>query len=502
MSRLPGWLLVTVVWAAIYLPALGLFEIKGEEGRRILPAITMLDTGNYIVPKVGGMSYFSKPPLVNWLIAATFKLFGVRNEWTARLPSALCVLAVALAFVTVARASLNAHGSTIAALIWLTNLGILEKGRLIEIEALYVSLCALAIIFWLSLWTQNRSPWLTWTVPWIFLGLGWLAKGPTLLVFFYAVVFAVLWQERRGQREALQIYADTSSAVDRQWKALLHPAHFLGVLLMLAIFAAWAVPFYEMTAREQPIDKWSGQFIGRMRGDFFRPHVWITTLPRTLIYFLPWLLFLPLLRLNKFCDERQRALVRALLWGTAVPFLAIDFIPGAAARYSLPVIAPCCWLMAMSFAEDAFAIPAWFRQRFTIRDSRVTNLWSRIGIPLVAVAAAAGLIGYPLAATLVYKHRPKIKNIAEAVNALVPANEVLYAVDPRYQPFFFYAHSPVKYVLRLVELPKDTRYFVTRAEMEPEVTGSAQWLPHRAHEILRRTDYRKQTIVVFRVDSF
>ena len=67
----------------------------------------MLETGNYIVPEVGGKPYFRKPPLVNWLVAASFKFFGVRNEWTARLPSALSVLAVALAFVTVARASLG-----------------------------------------------------------------------------------------------------------------------------------------------------------------------------------------------------------------------------------------------------------------------------------------------------------------------------------------------------------------------------------------------------------
>jgi 4-amino-4-deoxy-L-arabinose transferase-like glycosyltransferase len=483
MSRVPSWLIVTIVWAAIYLPALGLFEIKGEEGRRILPAVTMLETGNYIVPKVGGMSYFSKPPLVNWLIAASFRIFHVRNEWTARLPSALCVLAVALALVTVARASLGDRGSTIGALVWLTNLGILEKGRLIEIEALYVSLCALAVIFWLGWWTQERSPWLTWTVPWISLGLGWLAKGPTLLVFFYAVVLAVLWQEKR-------------------WRSLFHPAHFVGLLIMLAIFAAWALPFYEMTAREQPVEKWSGQFVGRMRGDFFRPHVWLTTLPRALLYFLPWLLFLPLLRLNRFSDERQRALARALLWGTGVPFFAIGVIPGAAARYSLPVMAPFCWLIALSFEQGAFVIPTWLQQRFTIHQSPFTNLWSRVGIPLVALAVVAGLIGYPLAATLVYQHRPKIKNIAEAVNAVVPANEVLYALDPRYQPFFFYAHSPVKYVLRLVELPSDTHYLVTRLEMAPETAASAQWLPRRAHEILRRTDYRKQTIVVFRIDSF
>src|SRR3982750_4700184 len=100
-------LVIFAVWAAIYLPGLGTLEIKGEEGRRILPAVTMLQTGNYIVPQVGSDPYFSKPPLVNWLVAASFELFGVRNEWAARLPSVLAVLAVAIAFVTLARPALG-----------------------------------------------------------------------------------------------------------------------------------------------------------------------------------------------------------------------------------------------------------------------------------------------------------------------------------------------------------------------------------------------------------
>ena len=95
-----------------------------------------------------------------------------------------------------AQPALGANGSLFAALIWLANFGIIEKGRLIEIEALYVSLFGLALIFWLSWWQQRRSPWLTWTVPWIFLGLGVLAKGPLHLLFFYAVVVAVLYRER------------------------------------------------------------------------------------------------------------------------------------------------------------------------------------------------------------------------------------------------------------------------------------------------------------------
>src|SRR5256885_12462864 len=117
-----------LVWTTIYLPALGSIAIKGEEGRRILPAVRMLETGNYVVPQVGSNPYYRKPPLVNWLVAASFRTFGARNEWTARLPSALSVLAVAIAFVTVARASLGPRGSMLGALILMTNIGILEKG--------------------------------------------------------------------------------------------------------------------------------------------------------------------------------------------------------------------------------------------------------------------------------------------------------------------------------------------------------------------------------------
>src|SRR5204863_9200314 len=100
MSRLPPLLIVVAVWAAIYLPALGSFEIKGEEGRRILPAVAMLESGNYLMPQLGADTYLTKPPLVNWLVAGSFKVLGIRNEWTARAPSVLAVLAVALVFVT------------------------------------------------------------------------------------------------------------------------------------------------------------------------------------------------------------------------------------------------------------------------------------------------------------------------------------------------------------------------------------------------------------------
>ena len=247
-SRPQALVAVLLVWAAIYLPALGSLEIKGEEGRRILPAVQMIETGDYIVPKVGSEPYLRKPPLINWLVAVSFKIFGQRNEWTARLPSVLCVLAVAVVFITVARVSLGATGSTVAALIWLTSFGMIEKGRLIEIEALYVSLFAIAFVCWLSWWEEERSVWLTWIVPWIFLGLGWLAKGPTHLFFFYAIVIAVLWRSR-------------------ELRTIWNVPHLIGLIVMISIFAAWAIPLVKMTRGGHVAQVWSRQFSGRLAGE-------------------------------------------------------------------------------------------------------------------------------------------------------------------------------------------------------------------------------------------
>jgi 4-amino-4-deoxy-L-arabinose transferase-like glycosyltransferase len=462
---------VVLVWAVIYLPALGSSAIKGEEGRRILPAIRMLETGNYIVPQVGSNPYFRKPPLINWLIAGSFKIFGVRNEWTARLPSAIAVLAVAIAFVTVARASLGARGSMIAALIWMTNIGTIEKGRLIEIEGLYVSLCGLAIILWLSFWHQKKSPWLIWIPSSVFLGIALLAKGPTHLVFFYGIVLAVLWQTK-------------------QWRLLVHPAHFIAIALILAIPAAWAIPFIQRTTTEVAVDKWSAQLGGRLRGIDFQFFSWIQNIPRSLMYFLPWLLLFPFARFSKFHDQSNRQLARALAWGIAVPFVAVNLVPGSVARYSMPVIVPASWLLAMTYVGNALQWPRTWPKND--RD------WSKVVAIFVGIGLAIGAIGYPLTAVFL-KNRQQVKKAAAEINMFVPANETLYAVNPDYQPVFFYVKAPVKYVSHVKNLPIDTRYFVVRIDNEPEALTTQKWAPLRAQPLARVRDYSKRELVLFGV---
>ena len=477
MSRAANFLFIVACWVAIYLLALGSLEIKGEEGRRILPAVTMIETGNYLVPQIGSDPYFRKPPLVNWLVAISFQLTGHRNEWAARLPSALAVLAVAVAFITTARTSLGANGSLAAALVWLTSFGIIEKGRLIEIEALYVSLLGLALICWISAWYQRWSRWATWLVPSIFLGLGLLAKGPVHLLFFYSVVVAVLYRERH-------------------LRTLIDLPHLLGIAMMLGIFAAWAVPYWHTMRGTDLAETWSVQILGRLGPSDFKVGSWLLNIPRGLAYFLPWTLLLPLVSRARFEVERERNLFLGLLWGSALPFLLVNLLPSGLPRYSMPALPGAAWMMAMMMTRSDLRSPRWW--------PFLRLIMPRAGVTLVrrtAIVIVVAMVIYSAALVpLVLRGREKIRPIAAQIDALVPKSETLYAVDPDYQPFLFYTKSRLVYVDDLSQLPHDARYVLVQGDREQEVLDSKQWAPSRARSILTLTDYRKRTVVLAKVE--
>jgi hypothetical protein len=116
----------------------------------------------------------------------------------------------------------------------------------------------------------------------------------------------------------------------------------------------------------------------------------------------------------------------------------------------------------------------------------------------MALGIGIGAIGYPLAA-VVLKNRQQVKKAAAEINALVPANETLYAVDPDYQPVFFYVKPPVTYVSRIRKLPPDARYFLVRTENETEAASTSKWAPLQARPVARVRDYSKREMVLFKV---
>lgn len=464
--------IVLLVWAAIYLPGLGSLEIRGEEGRRILPAVTMLQTGNFLVPHVGSEPYFRKPPLVNWIVATSFTLSRLRNEWTARLPSALAILAVGLAFVLLGERALGGMGSLFAAIVWLANFANIEKGRLIEIEALYVSFTALAFLFWLSAYRAEKSGLRLWLAPAIFLGLGMLAKGPLPhVLFFYGPVIALLWN-------------------DRKLSLLSSREHGIALVVMFGIFAAWALPAFLFSDSSRVARVWTRQFSGRVSGHGFEVGSWITNIPRSLVYFLPWLP-LALLQFDEPPEDRRRH--RALLMGIILPFVAVNLIPGSLPRYAMPSLGPAAWWFGELLAHDNLRWPAWLGAGRFSPVLRNRTMW--VIVPLICLA----MLLYGFLAVPRLQQREKIRKHARQIDAVVPANVPLYAVDPQYQPYLFYVRAPVRYASTIDQLPADTEFFLTQPATEEEALATQHWKPRRPQMVLRIIDYRNHEAVLFSV---
>ncbi len=87
---------------------------------------------------LNGEPYFSKPPLVHWLIALTYSIAGV-NEWTTRLPGAtLTALSVPLVYWLGRELFLQPTPALFSALVYLTFLPVVRHGRLAMLDGTVV----------------------------------------------------------------------------------------------------------------------------------------------------------------------------------------------------------------------------------------------------------------------------------------------------------------------------------------------------------------------------
>jgi 4-amino-4-deoxy-L-arabinose transferase-like glycosyltransferase len=84
---------VLLVCALSVLPWIGLgdFSTKGEP-REAAVAISMLESGNRILPEVYADEFAYKPPMAHWLMTVCSLPQGYVSEFTARLPSALAYI--------------------------------------------------------------------------------------------------------------------------------------------------------------------------------------------------------------------------------------------------------------------------------------------------------------------------------------------------------------------------------------------------------------------------
>jgi 4-amino-4-deoxy-L-arabinose transferase-like glycosyltransferase len=347
--------LIIAAWALLYLPGLGSRELQGEEARRVLPGRTMLQNGDFMLPRSGGQVYNRKPPLVNWMSAGAISLSGEMNEWTVRLPSALMVLALALTAYGCLRKWLDPRTAALTAFILLTNVGFIEKGRLIEIEALYFSLYGMAVIWWLGFWNTQR-PLLAWIGCAVLSALAFLAKGPPHLIYLYLIIGCVL--HAHGRLKELT-----------RWPHLVSLAVFVGMWL------PWVLLNMERNPYKDSTSEWTEQITHRLGLIEFSLTNYLLQIPQSLINFLPWALFIPLWFSRR--EGGHEKVLRAVAWGTVWGFLVIAVLPSSRPRFMLPCNVTAALLTAHALVQ---AGPEWIK--------KASKIWRWVAILMAAIATA------------------------------------------------------------------------------------------------------------------
>jgi 4-amino-4-deoxy-L-arabinose transferase-like glycosyltransferase len=141
-ARVP--LVVALAAALLYFAGLGHMPlVDASEGFHVAIAWEMATRGDWITPHFDGIRYFDKPPLLYWLTAGTFRVFGL-SEWTARLWPVLAAVGVATLTAWLGARLSSPRVGLVAGLMVAANPGIFLFGRFAKPDLLFVFFILLA----------------------------------------------------------------------------------------------------------------------------------------------------------------------------------------------------------------------------------------------------------------------------------------------------------------------------------------------------------------------
>jgi 4-amino-4-deoxy-L-arabinose transferase-like glycosyltransferase len=149
----PRYQLLALVAVAACLFFIGLGRLpllEPDEGRNAEVAREMISLDDWITPHYDTLPYLDKPAVLFWLVAGSFKVFGL-SETAARLPSALAALGTLLLIWLLARRMFDERSAWIAGIIFATSPLVMVFARVVIFDmtlAFFVTLALAA--FWLS----------------------------------------------------------------------------------------------------------------------------------------------------------------------------------------------------------------------------------------------------------------------------------------------------------------------------------------------------------------
>jgi chromate transport protein ChrA len=117
-------------------------------------ARNMLTSGDWVTARLDGVAYLEKAPLVYWIIAIFYKVFGV-HDWAARIPIALSVMALAWLTAAFGTWAFGRRAGLYAGLCMATCIGIFLFTRILIPDVMLTFSTALAM--WAFLRTLDEE---------------------------------------------------------------------------------------------------------------------------------------------------------------------------------------------------------------------------------------------------------------------------------------------------------------------------------------------------------
>ena len=217
-------ILVLLAAASIFFAGLGDYPLLDpDEGRYAEIPREMVESGDYITPRLNYVKYYEKPPLYYWITAGSLILFG-QNEMAVRAVPALAGCLTVLLIIGFGKRLFGGMAGPMAGWIYATSVLPVVMARMPIIDGVFsLFLTATWASWWLGYDTESKRKRKIWYIlAWGCMGLATMTKGIAAIALTVAIIFPFVF-------------------LRRDWKALKNMAWMPGILLFAAIVLPWHI---------------------------------------------------------------------------------------------------------------------------------------------------------------------------------------------------------------------------------------------------------------------
>lgn len=317
-------------------------------------ARNMLASGDWVTPRLDGVAYLEKAPLIYWMIAVSYEIFGV-HDWSARVPIALSVIGLCLVTTAFGVWAFGKRAGLYAGLCLATCVGLFLFTRILIPDVVLTCTTALGMWAFLRAIDEEEVHPRLWALLFAAsMGIGLLLKSLIAVVFPLgaAIVYLLL------ARKLFSL---------KTWKRL---RPFSGAFVALIIAAPWHIlatirnpPYFAFTLQSGP-NHYHGflwfffineQLLRFLNMRYPRDY---DTVPRLyfwlfhLIWLFPWSVYFPAVAKLSFkpVDRAGRTRLLALCW---LGFVLVFFTFSTTQEYySMPSYPAFALLVGSAMATE------------------------------------------------------------------------------------------------------------------------------------------------------